>query len=345
MSLVKLPVRIQQEVKCYTQFALPLCVIFTEKNYHPWILKNFMEIKSAKKISKNGNHLQYAIDNAEDNNLLQVDYADTLDIVSVSWAEMGNQVEFVKSRLDDGFYVHHQLDEFYLREKPAYNKQHYLHPSLIYGYSDEVHEFYAIGFIGAAFKAYIIKFEELAMSAAEYDFSEQSVDSNSHKRRNSYCYKLKPVSQIYRFDMLSFQENLKKYLLSPEIDGWVYGLGGYGLVLNNLLEPYKPNCYLKYNTTHLLCEHKKIFLLAFEYICSTSFVLNKFSGLICEYKEVVRKFESIRLMHMEEIISKNSGYFIFQEDSAKIMYEKINEVYREEKDLVRRILDTTQALV
>jgi len=339
MSLIKLPIRVQQQIKCYTQFALPLCVIFTEKKYHPWILKTFMQIKSAKKITKNGNHLQYVIDNAIDYNLLKIDYGDVLDVEHASWDKISSHIEFAKSKLDNGFYIHYQFDEFYLREKPGYGKSHFLHPSLIYGYSGELREFYAVGFIGATFKEFVIGFSEFEAASKNLDLFDKSLDMNSHKNRNIYFYKLKPADRVYAFDVADFKVVIREYLGSPEKDEWIHGLGGYKVALNNLITPYEPSCYLKYNTTHLLYEHKKIFILAIEYVFGQASILNKFSDLLLEYKQLVLKFELIRSLHMDEILSKGKGIFISTEETAREIHGKLLEAYEIEVDLVGRLLD------
>ena len=327
MSTLKLPIRVQQEIKSYTQFALPMCVVFTERKFHPWILKNFMEIKSSQSISTNGNHFQYAINRMDGNNLKEIEYESVLDISANIWSDIDDHIEFVKGELQRGCYVQHQLDEFYLKAKAAYKKSHFLHPSLIYGFCDVRREFYAVGFSGISFKEFIISYDE--MNAATLDLDSNLV-ANSHKKQDSYSYKLKQQNNTYDFTIFDLNQNLERYFSAPKINDWLYGLGGYQLVLDNLINPYTPECYLKYNTTHFLCEHKKIFNLALGYVFSKNSIRHKLDSLHVEYQKIVSIFENIRWMHMDFMVKDNSGIFIKTKESAKKMHFIIKEAYEME---------------
>lgn len=336
--MLKLPLRVQQEIKSYTQFALPLCVVFTEKNYHPWILKNFMEIKSAKTVSKNGNHFQYAINNIDGNDLTKIDYDAVLDVNENSWSEIPNHVDFIRQQLTSGRYVHHQLDEFYIKNKTAYQKVNFLHPSLIYGFCDHNKEFYAVGFTALNFKEFTISYDEMTLATNASEQKNMEMTKNSHKNRTSYSYQLKPSFGKYAFSLIDLKENLNNYLSAPEIDGWIYGLGGYELVLKNLIDPYVPGNYLKYNTTHFLWEHKRMFNLALNYIFFQHQLQNKFNDLQADHKKIVGLVERVRLMHMEAVLVEQQGGVITRADHAQKFYTCIKEIY----DMERAVLESIQ---
>lgn len=327
MNILKLPIRVQQEIKSYTQFALPMCVVFTEKKFHPWILKNFMEIKSSKTISENGNHFQYAINNTDGNDLTKMAYGEVLDVTENRWDDIVDHVGFIRSELKNGFYVHHQLDEFQLAAKGAYKKNHFLHPSLIYGFCDGKREFYAVGFAGANFKEFVITYDEMSLATLDFD---KELLADSHRKQTSYSYRLKTAGSIYDFSLTDLRGNLERYISSPDINGWIYGLGGYQLVLDNLVNPYESGCYLKYNTTHFLCEHKKIFNLALDYIFSKGEIKCEIGKVFNEHKKIVSTFDKIRLMHMDFVVKGNHGVFVSTQDSARKMHSVIKEAYEME---------------
>ncbi|MBJ7312564.1 hypothetical protein ACFOLJ_22580 [Rugamonas sp. CCM 8940] len=74
----------------------------------------------------------------------------------------GGIVEQACAILDNGAYIEATLDEFFLREKNAYQSQYYPHPNLLFGYSAESRVFHALGFNRAmAYTEYAIGYDEM----------------------------------------------------------------------------------------------------------------------------------------------------------------------------------------
>jgi hypothetical protein len=148
MSVV-LPVVVQQEIKSYTQYALPLCVVFTEEKYHPWIYKEFIQIKSARKLYQHGDHLDYVLRKEEDLSFQHM-YEEVMEIYFTPASELrGNKkrLSLFRESITSGYYIHLYMDEFYIKKKPYYQKSHFVHPSLLYGFDEKKDAFLAIGFI------------------------------------------------------------------------------------------------------------------------------------------------------------------------------------------------------
>lgn len=81
----------------------------------------------------------------------------------------GGIVEQACAILDSGAYIEATLDEFHLREKPAYQAQYYPHPNLLFGYSATSRVFHALGFNRAmAYTEYDIGYDELRQAWNEH---------------------------------------------------------------------------------------------------------------------------------------------------------------------------------
>jgi hypothetical protein len=86
-------------------------------------------------------------------------------------------INFLKETLEAGFYIIAFLDEYFLSCKADFQKNHFIHESLVYGYSDEENKnvFYAISFNkNGAFTSLAFPYKEVEIGvtlAFEQDYS------------------------------------------------------------------------------------------------------------------------------------------------------------------------------
>lgn len=95
--------------------------------------------------------------------------------------------------LDEDMYVYGKFDEFYIPHKTAYQKYHFPHSFLIYGYNQLKQEFYAIGYTdNAKYEIYSFSFEHFmeAFNALNYH------DLNFVRADPEFDYSL-DLSEVY----------------------------------------------------------------------------------------------------------------------------------------------------
>lgn len=329
MQTCELPITLQQNIKSYTWYALPLCIVFSEKKYYPWIYKNFIQVKSSRNLPENGDHLAYCFDR---------NYDEVFEISHVDYPEVSDLLPFLENHLLTHQYLHCELDEYYVEMKASYKRRHFIHPSLLYGYDRSDQVFHAIGFISGNFKKFPIPYSNVI------DAVKKGIvvnDPFSHAEFKVSMYTLKPINEIYPFPLIEFRNILEHYLFPSEgNEHEVYGFDIYRVVLSNLNVPFKPDFYMKYNTIHFLAEHKKTFQDALNYVLTIHNIKNDFLELYQEYAEVAELFERIRMLHLKLALSDGNGFRrIVVKSSADRLIEKISAASDTEKIVLSKILE------
>lgn len=341
----QLPIAVQQEVKSYAIYALPLCVVYSETKFYPWVLKNFLLPISTLKPSDSGDYMSYHIREHDKHRFPGfVDYSDVLISERIEYSDIDEIIPFVEEKLKDGYYLHCGMDDFYVPAKRSYKKTHDLRPSLIYGYNEKAEKLYAAGFIDV-FREFAISFTDFEAATKKTNVKNEAENSLSHKGLGVFAYKPKIITFDYHFRLSDFIELLDQYLNKSPVGSWVFGVGVYNIIFECLSNPHKQNLYIKYNTIHFLAEHKIIFKNAIGYILKINSLESYLNALAMQYDNVVKLFERIRLLHMELALKDESWPYISTKDSADKLYVNIKEAVTLEKAVVSQLYAALQQCI
>jgi hypothetical protein len=333
----KLPIEAQQEIKSYNKYALPLCAMYSKSIYYPWILNNFLKIRSAKSVSVSGNLLSYEIGEGKKFPGF-VDYSDIFHVEKIKYSEISFSRDFFKEKIKDGFYLYFEADEYYIAAKDAYKKSHLIHPSLLYGYDDYEEIFHAVGFTSDLFETFIISYSDFK-SATENSIVDQLDDPHSHGEMCIFSLKFKEPFLAKELTLDDFKESLVEYLKPRTGKSWIYGYGVNSAVAGALKHPFKDSQYIKYNTAHLLAEHKLIFRNAMDHVISRENSPGSgFESFQEEYNKVFKLYQRFRLLHMEAAMTDDSWPYVSNEGAAKLLQECLREAALLEKDVLMRLL-------
>jgi hypothetical protein len=294
---------VQQKIKSYSYYALPLCVLFMEEKYHPWIYKEFIQIKSARKRNRYGDHLDYILRKQENVPFTHM-YEEVMDIQFFPLqmiSKQQNPIAWIQEYLANGYYVHLYMDEFYIKKKAVYQRTHLIHPSLLYGFDEVNQTFLAVGFINNRnLESFTVHFSEID-HALHYMFRKPA----EYNYIGMYVYRVKPVSGEYSFTMDELLRILADYLNPKASDGdFVYGHHVYSVVIDNLKKSFIPRLYIKYNTIHFLSEHKNTFLKALQYVLPENE-----SQLKQNFLKVVEVFDKLRYIYLTYNLRTNIKNF------------------------------------
>lgn len=69
--------------------------------------------------------------------------------------------EFIIQCIDEGYYLHLCLDQFFISDSINYKKRHFNHPTFLYGYNKDSKEIFIKDFYEVGYKNYTIGFEEI----------------------------------------------------------------------------------------------------------------------------------------------------------------------------------------
>ncbi|MCE3203129.1 hypothetical protein [Paenibacillus sonchi] len=127
---VELPVA-NPIITSYTGHASLLSVIQNNDESMPWILGNFIQILMyTGENSENSSPFFYRQSDFE--TCPCIDYQRIgRDIITKKWP---NVIEFIIDCIDMGYYISVNLDQFFIKNSPRYQKEHIPHPTFIYGY-------------------------------------------------------------------------------------------------------------------------------------------------------------------------------------------------------------------
>lgn len=338
-----LPAEAQKIVTSYTQYALPLSVLCPHPQLTPWIIKEFSKIKSEKKISKNGNHMHYFLDDSTNNNFLQVNYHNLMEIQAAKWSSIDSPIEFLESSISNGYYIHSEMDESKIMIKSV-GKRRFVHPSLIYGYSSRQKKVFAIGFVKKQFCHFEFSYNEFINSIKPKKLFFPFEKSNSRKSLNLYIYKILPINNTYYLDIQDFKDILKSQIVEQEDNAWLYGPNCYQPLLNNLKLPATKGLHLKYHTIHFLSDHKKMILKAWQHISSLYKDEIDSKKYAQQLIDVSKAFENIRFSFIDHMSKNNFDPIISDKETAISFHSSINKAINLEQEVFYNILSKLDSI-
>lgn len=256
----KLPICPQNNVNTYLDTGYRCSVLWNHPKFCQWYNERFVRLYSylsserlIKIVYEGCAFVKYFYQDA-----LQIDFL-SKDLVPF------DLIGFMRNNLENGKYIIISLDEIFIEDKFYYKKQHFIHPTLIYGHNDDEGIFYAIGFNKK------LNFSYISMSYSEVYESFQSYMALQTRGSADTAIELLTIRQRfneYKYDPFRFKEEISDYFYGMRFDTNVYpwhdpkydfafefGMNIYDSIresLNNhLVEP------VDYRAFHLLAEHKR----------------------------------------------------------------------------------------
>ncbi|MEK3793108.1 amino acid adenylation domain-containing protein [Paenibacillus sp. FSL R7-0204] len=260
---IDLPVVLQEEVKVYLHRSLPLCIILAYDNYKGWYYSNYTQI-----FSQDDEHGHTELNYIEPRD----SYADVSEVICLGYhmfRENEDFVDFVKNKLRHGYYLIANVDEMELKNKNAYQRDHFIHASIIYGYDDQKKSLQGIGFDDSGIFSYL----EFA-----YDEMQRAFTSGKKHYKTSapWCewsavqlVKPKTPDKKFVFNHRKFLMDLHDYVHSVEDpyrlytfgyseDKTEFGISTYDVVIKRLKEKEQTGrSTIDYRAIHLIYEHKQ----------------------------------------------------------------------------------------
>lgn len=302
-----LDVMLQREITTYLHRSLPLCVVLNDKRYLPWYYTHYIQIFSS--VNSTGftelNYLEpYHC------------YQDVLECVMLG-AHFFNAhtsiISFIIEKLNLGYYVMINLDEYCLSVKQSYKQHHFVHESLIYGYDQEKQEMLGIGFNqNRLFDKISLSFQEFH-NAWDAAYNHYKTSAPWFAWSALLLVKPRPNPAEYPFDKERFMRELAAYLFSQPDPCIMYGFGFeekdvhygfavYDVVAACLLDLLEGKLNIDYRAIHLLAEHKQALYMRLEYLWTRYKLNEEFSELLAGYRNICEEYFKMRNVLIRALI-------------------------------------------
>lgn len=113
-----------------------LCMNYIQLHYNPYDGGGVYLDYSMFPIKK------YRYENVFASHFLEITYVEPNEILSLN----GDLLKYIRWCLENDYYVAISIDEYYIKGRKSYQKQHFFHHNLIYGYEKDTRKFLLMGF-------------------------------------------------------------------------------------------------------------------------------------------------------------------------------------------------------
>ncbi len=348
---MELQVVLQKDITTYLHRSLPLCMVLAYEKYKPWYYSNFIQIFSYK------NDRGYV----EFNFLEPRDCcSEIVDMICLGFpllTHVDNIIDYIIENINMGYYLIINVDENYLPNKWAYNKIHFIHPSLIYGYDNEQKQLKAIGFNQNIF-------QEITFDYAQ--FKEAYENGKIHYKNSApwtewsaiQLLRPKKFEAEYPFSHEKFIKDLRSYLSSigdsirlysfEYYENQVeYGFNLYDVFIQSMEDLLQGKITSDYRAIHLLAEHKKCIYDRIGYVISRYNLEGEIVALHEEYMKVVQQSDIIRIKVLKNLRAfGNANIYnptvsdlnLKQKAKVEDVIHSMKELKNTENDILRKII-------
>lgn len=342
-QMLELKVKMQLDITTYLHRSLPLCIILAYDKYLPWYYSRFLQVFSF----------------TDDKGFSELNYleprdcsSEVMDMVCLGYHlldKVDNIIDFIIEKLNRGYYLIINIDEYYLSNKWAYNKNHFVHSSLIYGYDNVAEQLLVIGFNED------MLFTKMTFNYAQF-FEAYNNGKIHYKQSAPWCessaiqiVRPKGFEAEFPFSFERFMRELSSYIFSAGDEDRlytfeypssrvVYGIEVYDILIKDLEGLLLGKAIMDYRGIHLLAEHKKGIYERLEYVIFKNALTGNIVKLKEAYLEVVNLANAMRLVGLEfsykDLDIANSKK---QKNTIKEIIEMVKKLKAIEYDILLQI--------
>ena len=260
-------------IKNFQRDAYPLLVMAANSDeYLPWAYSNFVQLMMDKRAyaEKKWYRVMYCNQYVG----FQSPFLETIRL-SHSYLQQFHWdiCEFIKTNLDNGFYVMLSLDKYYVPNAVPYGKWHMFHDTMIYGYNENSFQVIGYGYSNAEqfaadtvpFDAFVKAYEGLVVTDNWWN---DVIYTFTYQENVTYSFNLVLFKQLL-FDYLS-GANTAAYtqgrLPQKNKDYFEYGVNVYTAYKEYLQSLLAGSDSYDHTPVHLFAEHKQVLGMAVKYL-------------------------------------------------------------------------------
>lgn len=302
---LKLPL-LNSPVIGYQHHAFHLSVMAQHPDFHNWFYTNYIQLCYYAASSKSKPILDFYQHNKNSPLIREMYMAKTMVTPYTSL------LTFLKDRIDEGNYIVTFSNEYYIPRRRSYQKHHYVHDILIYGYDSKKDIFEIAGFNDK----FSYETAEISSSLIEDALNEFDESTGFLKKWKDGIHLLKIDSEHnFQFDKINVFEQISEYLHSENSSE---RFRMYSSPTNNIfgISVYeKIQEYLSLNEEgtadtkmfHILYEHKKIMLERLNFMIKLGTTLSPHH--ILSYEQLKKQALVLRNLCLRAQITKDTSIY------------------------------------
>lgn len=314
------------------KITIGLYLDFDENAYVNWLYSNFIQLEYGPRIL-NDKPLDYFMPIEKRNNknynnpflkLYELNY-NVLFTLKIDFSKL------VKTYLSNGIYLDVYINEFYIKNRKAYNSYKYYHSNLIYGFDDDREIFNIMGYDSQGM---------LIVSELEYKNFKKAISEDINKvmqHSKGIQYYMDYFSDS--FDPKLLIDYLKEYINSENSSYKYRALSHFktekcfGISLYDYYSSeYTDDFIFDYRISYILYEHKLIMVDRLKFLYERNYLTNK------EYKELTKVF-NVLLEKSEMIKNLIIKYKILpNEKTKKSIINNLIEMKSIEAPIIRELI-------
>jgi len=184
-------------------------------------------------------------------------------------------IDLIMYCLNDGYYFTTTVDEFYIPNRVVYNKTHFSHGIMVYGYDPKAQVLYTAG--------YDVTNHYKFPNEVSFEAFKKAFKNNGRPEENIFIFKRN--NKTYEFDCLQVRELLSDYLhskntstrlsiLQNPLEGYKFGISVY-TYLKELIYNHKAGYKrVDWRPFYVIWEHKKCMIERIKYMYNTKHLLH-----------------------------------------------------------------------
>ena len=189
-------------IKYCQDYAFPAAALSSDTSFQNWIYTNAVQlyyIKDRKRFNISYFYLGYDPNPIDKIPLIKCQSIDLKILKSATCSA----ISFVKEMITNGYYITCLLNEYYINNKNAYQKEKFEHGNMIVGYDDKEQLVYIVGFD---------KERKFTTNAISFNSFEKAFYEINRESDFGCCFKRN--KRNYEFDKILFKELLYDFLNS-----------------------------------------------------------------------------------------------------------------------------------
>ena len=332
------------EVSTYLLYSTKLAMIEGVDYFTGWRMNNFIDIK----MYYNPNYINYFFFEEELDDVVEVDRKTYFDM-----KECKDIITFTKSAIDKDYFVDIHLDEFFLDSKDFYEKEHFVHESLIYGYDDTEKKFYAYGFVkNQSMKKFCITYDCYQLA---YENGKIFYWKGAGYLYGDYPYPIDVRRINYKcaveFDFEKFINKLKSYVHPSmdeivEDDIHIYGSNVCKHVADSIILGKK---HVDFRCINLLYEHKICLMNRFRYIMYQFNVKEELHDEYLKFQNIISAYRKIRLQYLKQLMKENKDEIVLSKSiidktTRELIGMEIYKIHYEERTILIELIEKMECI-